>query len=797
MTHSVESRFLAIVAGTVFILVVPLFALFLTLSSDRASKELDSKVGILLAANSQALAKPLWDFDQESVEQITATIISSDTINRVQVSDLSGGIKVALPDQPAMPKNALHSRSQAIVYNTLDGPRTVGTITIYFERQGLFAMLREAEGAFISIFIVSVIAVIGAAVIGNRIMTIRPLLKLTAAIEATRQLGSHHHVDWRSHDEMGRLAESFNAMQTQLEQEERELKQAHHRATNIYNLTPAMLFSIDKNDCITAVSDYWLLATGYDRRSVIGKAFAEMVEASVRDGYLQRRSQSLIGTAVSECTTKFVCADGRTMDVLLVEARRGAGGDQAGLSLSVMTDVTALKQSEARNHRQAITDHLTGLMNRQGFENALDAQIHETDATGDELACLFIDLDRFKWINDNLGHQAGDIVLRTLVDFMRPLLPQGAIAARLGGDEFAILIRSACAEKDALALSAGLCAVFETPIDVLGKTARLSASIGIALYPSHAQTASDLLQKSDMAMYSKKRDGKNGALLYDPLIQDSTRQRAEIESDIEAGLANDWFTVFFQPIVNLGDRSIAGFEALLRLDHPQKGLLAPAEIIKVAEETGAISRIGNRVLEKALANLEHLSTASGNHRTYLAINFSPLQFEPGLPARLAALTARYNIRPERIVVEITEAALLDDNPQIRTILDEISRFGCRIALDDFGTGYSSLSYLNRFPVNIVKIDQSFIRSICDATPDLRHKSRMLVEGITAISHKMKCTVVAEGVETSEQWELLRQFGVDYGQGYFFARPQPLELLLETIHADTATKQETITQEAVA
>jgi len=792
MTPSVESRFLAIVAGTVFLLVMPLFVLFLILSAERAEDELTDHVTMLLAANAQALAKPLWDFDQESVEQITATVVSAGRINRVSVSDLSGGIRVALPDLPVFPKNGLRSMTHAIVYKTLDGPRTVGTITIYFDRRDIFAMLRQAESAFISIFMVAVLTVIGAAVIGNRMMIIKPLLKLTAAIEATRRLGSRHHVDWRSRDEMGRLAQSFNAMQAKLEQEEQELKRAHQRTTEIYNLTPAMLFSIDENDRITAVSDYWLLATGHLRQAVIGTPFADMVEPGLRSAYLARAGEHAKPGIARECTTKFLCADGRVIDVLIVETSRAGGGDQAGLSLSVMTDVTALKQSEARNHRQAVTDHLTGLMNRQGFESALDVRIGETDAMGGELACLFVDLDRFKWINDNLGHHAGDSVLRSLVEQMRPLLPAGAVAARLGGDEFAILLHSAAAEEEAVALSARLCGVFAEPFDVDGTTARLSASIGIALYPRQARNAAELLQKSDLAMYRKKREGKNGAQLYDPLFQESTRQRAEIESDIESGLAHDWFQVYFQPIVNLEDRSIAGFEALMRLEHPRKGVLAPSEIIQVAEETGAIAQIGNRILEKALANLNRISAATGDSSTYLAVNFSPLQFEPGLPTRLAALLARHDIRPSRIVVEITEASLLDDNPQIHTILDEISRFGCRIALDDFGTGYSSLSYLNRFPVDIVKIDQSFIRSIADPASYLRQKSRMLIEGITAISHKMECSVVAEGVETEAQWAVLRQFGVDYGQGYLFARPLPVAQLLEMLCTD-----KTLLKDAVA
>lgn len=777
MTRSVESRFLAIVGTTIFILVVPLFALFLWLATERASDELQQNLDILLAANAQALAKPLWDFDQESVEQITATIVSNGPVSRVNVKDVSGGIAVSMPALPKWPKNGLESITREIFYQAVEGPKLVGTITIYYSRIDIFSSLRQAEVMLIGIFMLAVLCVVGAAIIGNRLMVMKPLLKLTAAIEATRRLGSRHNVDWQSNDEIGRLARSFNAMQIKLEQEEDELRLAHRRATDIYNTTPAMLFSLDEEDRITGVSDYWLLATGYQRQQIVGRRFIELVPPEARAAYLERKKTRSIAD-VLEATTQFVCADGIVMDVLIAEASRKIEGAEEDLSLSVMTDVTALKQSEERNHRQAITDHLTGLRNRKGFETALDSEIVATDAAGEELACIFVDLDRFKWINDNLGHQAGDLVLCGFVERMQEQLPKGAIAARLGGDEFAILLRGVAIEDAATAISRALCNIFVDPMSIEGSTVRLSASIGIALYPRHAANATELLQKSDMAMYSKKRDGKNGAQLYDPQIQDHTRRRAEIEHDIEEGLKEDWFDAFFQPIVEIESGRTVGYEALMRLVHPQRGVVPPAEIIGVAEETGAISRLGGHVLEKALSNLARLSAATGNHEAYLAVNFSPLQFDASLPVRLAALTAHFGIEPRRIVIEITEATLLHDNPQIRTILDEFSRYGYRLALDDFGTGYSSLSYLNRFPVDIVKIDQSFIRSLTEDEPELRHKSRMLVEGITAISHKMECTVVAEGIETDEQRRILEEFGVDYGQGYHFARPQPLPKLIE-------------------
>lgn len=776
MNHSVENRFFAIVCGALLIFVAPLFVLFLFLSSERADKEIRDHISVLLAANAQALAKPIWDLDEDSITQISATIVSEGAIVKVNVRDLSGKLDITQSTIPRSFQGGLEAVSRPIVYNTIDGRKNLGTISVSYPAIGLFSGLKQEEIVFVSIFIFAVLTVFGTALIGNRIFVIQPLMRLTAAIEGTRQLGSRHHVDWKSNDEMGRLAQSFNEMQIKLEREERELKIAHRRTTDIYNLTPAMLFSLNEDDRITAVSDYWLVATGYDRAQVIGRPFANLVLAESRDKFIRRKERVEESGTALDVTVKFVCRNGEVMDVLILESR-APSATGADLALSVMTDVTELKQSEARNLRQAITDHLTGLLNRQGFETALDAKIGEADHDARELACLFIDLDRFKWINDNMGHAAGDVALRELVERLQTSLEDGDIAARLGGDEFAVLLPADDAEKRAYQMCEKIAAIFATPF---GGEARLSASIGIAIYPRHARNAAELLQKSDMAMYARKRDGKNGAQIFDSSMLDETRRRAEIESFIETGLAEDWFEAHLQPIVNLDDRSIRGFEALMRLQHPERGVLPPAQIVNVAEETGSIVGIGNVIMDKAIGHLARISELPGMRDAYLAINFSPLQFEMGLPTRLASLLGRHDIRPNRIVVEITEAVLMNDNPQIRTIINEICGFGCRIALDDFGTGFSSLSYLNRFPVDIIKIDQSFTRAIDDSAPEVRRKSRMLVEGVTTLSHKMNCTVIAEGIETEEECLVLRQMGLDCGQGYLFHRPQAASALIETL-----------------
>lgn len=783
MAHSVESRFIAIVSGALLTVVAPLFTLLLTLSYHEAIRSQRNHLEILLSTNAQALARPLWDLDDDTINQITGTLVSDPVIRMVEVKDTSGQLDIIQTAGSDIIQDAA-STTREVTYKTTNGVVTVGQLTVYYDDIGLLTSLSRTELAFITIFILAILTTVLAAIAGNRFMVIRPLMRLAAAIEATRRVGSRHHVDWRSKDEIGRLAKSFNEMQTQLEKEELEIKHAHERKTEIYNRTPAMLFSLDRYDRIAAVSDYWVQATGYDRARILGLNFADLIHPDDRSLFLQRKAaQHSPDAAHAGITVRFHCMDGSVMDALILEKALDSGNAHQGTYLCVMTDVTELRQSEKRNRQQAISDHLTGLFNRQGFEAILDVQIRDADRNGSELACLFIDLDRFKAINDNLGHAAGDAVLREFTLKIEPLLTPLDSASRLGGDEFAILLAGDKVEERAQLFCERICTMLDTPFEIEGNSIRLSASIGMAIYPLHAASASELLQNADMAMYTRKRTGKNGSQIFDSSIMDRAREHAELERDIAQALSDNWFEAYFQPIQDLATGQTAGFEALLRLNHPDKGLLSPATIISLAEENGTIHRIGNVILDQSIANLARLSHLPGMEQSYVAVNFSPLQFEPGLPTRIAGVLHRYGIFPKRLIIEITEAVIMKDDPQIRAILNAIHQLGCRIALDDFGTGYSSLSYLSRFPVDIVKIDQSFTRSICDDTVEIRQRSRMLVEGIAAISHKMNCSVIAEGVETEEQKELLTVIGADYGQGYYFARPQPIERLIAALNAD--------------
>jgi diguanylate cyclase (GGDEF)-like protein/PAS domain S-box-containing protein len=782
MTHSVERRFIAIVSIVFLSVVTPLIAVLMSISYNDAVDRQSNHLDLLMASNVQALSGPLAAQDHEIVNHLSGLLISDPSILKVQVRNTSGELTIVQTRGQFDESIEGIERSADITFPSQYGDVAIGTLTIYPKPISFFSEVTRTERGIIATFALAITSVFATAIFGNRMMIIKPLMKLTAAIEDTGRLGTRQRVDWSSKDELGRLATSFNAMQSALEQQERAKLQAHQRTSDIYQHTPAMLFSLDAYDRISAVSDYWVEAAGYKRADVIGKKFAELIHLDDNGAFVQRKKHSSVDPSSNDLldlTLRFICADGSTMDVLILEKELLNQNNETALeALSVMTDVTELRQSELRNRQQAITDHLTGLYNRQGFEAALDARIAQADADGLELACLFIDLDRFKVINDNLGHAAGDIVLRAFVERLRPLLGPQDCASRFGGDEFAILLIGNQIAARASDLCASIAQMADKPIEIQDNIIRLSSSIGVAHYPQHASSAAELMLNADMAMYVRKRQGRNGAQVFCPSIMDNVRERAEIDSDIDLALENNWFEAHLQPIQDLSTGTISGFEALMRINHPQKGLLAPAPVIAVAQENGTIGKIGDRVLEAAIANLAQLSTVPELANTYVAVNFSALQFEAGLSTRIAGLLNRYNIAASRLVIEITEAILMSDDAQIRNILKVLQNFGCRIALDDFGTGYSSLSYLTRFPVNIIKIDRSFTSSLLEGDPEVCERSRMLVEGICAISHHMNCHVIAEGIESREQAEILTAMGVDFGQGYYYAKPLSIDSLMD-------------------
>ncbi|MGA2189672.1 MAG: EAL domain-containing protein [Steroidobacteraceae bacterium] len=425
------------------------------------------------------------------------------------------------------------------------------------------------------------------------------------------------------------------------------------------------------------------------------------------------------------------------------------------------------KRTEERLNHVALHDDLTSLPNRLMLNRDLDQALsrHRRDAT--QLAILFMDLDRFKVINDSLGHDLGDDLLRQVAQRLRIHAREGDTVARMGGDEFAVLVENPKSLADISICAQRLVDETSAPYMLGGKDCRVTVSIGVSIFPTDGNDSQALLKAADVAMYRAKDAGRNNYLYYTPAMNVHTVERLELESDLRHALERGEFLLHYQPKIDLGSGLITGTEALLRWNHPIRGLVPPMEFIPLAEETGLIVSIGEWVLASACARTK-LWQDQGFPKLSVAVNLSARQFgDPMLLPKLTRIIRTSKLSPSNLELEITESMVMSHAESAVAVLDSLKSIGVQIALDDFGTGYSSLAYLKRFPIDTIKVDRSFIRDISANSDD-----KKITRAIIAMAHGMRLKVVAEGVETAEQLAFLRAQRCDAVQGYLLHRPLP-------------------------
>jgi diguanylate cyclase (GGDEF)-like protein len=423
---------------------------------------------------------------------------------------------------------------------------------------------------------------------------------------------------------------------------------------------------------------------------------------------------------------------------------------------------------ERRLKYETLHDSLTGLPNRtlllQRMEQALERYRAEPEGG---FAVLFIDLDRFKVINDSVGHLVGDDLLFQVGGRIRACLKTRDVVARLGGDEFAVLLEGISDPATAVVIAERVISELQTPFRLGAKEIFTSASIGVALPGPHYQKPEELLRDADAAMYRAKDEGRHRAAVFDDRLRREALSLLELESDLRRGLARNEFVPFYQPIVALEDGRVVGYEALLRWHHPDRGLLAPGEFLVIAEEAGCAESIDWQIFEQVCAQAPRLLGKDG----FVSINVSGRHFRvPDLDARLLALLAEHGLPPRQVRIEVTERALLDNPAQVKRILENMRSRGVRVALDDFGTGYSSLSYLHQYPFETLKIDRSFITEL---PREGESQGLAVVRAIQVLADSLHMLVIAEGIEDEYQRQALMRVGCRYGQGFLFARPQPI------------------------
>jgi diguanylate cyclase (GGDEF)-like protein/PAS domain S-box-containing protein len=453
---------------------------------------------------------------------------------------------------------------------------------------------------------------------------------------------------------------------------------------------------------------------------------------------------------------------------------RNAAGDITGL-LGITRDISENKRSAELIWRQANFDILTGLPNRYMFRDRLAQEIRRAHRTAATVALLYIDLDRFKEVNDSLGHDVGDRLLQEAAQRIASCVRESDAVARLGGDEFTVILTQLARPSDAQAVAESIVTRLREPFALGADSVFVSASAGIARYPADADEVDGLLKMADQAMYAAKRQGRNRVCVFTGDLQDQAHERMRLVNDLRGALAQGQLCLHFQPIVDLSGRTIRGAEALLRWNHPLRGWIPPQEFIGLAEETGLIGEIGDWVFREAARCAAHWRR-SFDPELKVSVNISPAQFRQCRNVRAWCSHLReLGLPGQAIAIEITEGLLLDADEEVVSALAELRACGIGVCIDDFGTGYSSLAYLQKFQVDCIKIDRSFIHEL-----DTERNARTLTESIIAMAHKLGLHVVAEGVETEAQRSILLAAACESAQGYLFSRPVPpldLEALL--------------------
>lgn len=523
----------------------------------------------------------------------------------------------------------------------------------------------------------------------------------------------------------------------------------------------------ERDNPVIYVNPAFTLMTGYPADEVLGRNPRFLLGTDWAQPDIQRLREAVRCGRFARVTLRNYRRDGSLFwnEVSLASMRDGQG--QVTHFISIFNDLTERKRYESELEEQANHDALTGLANRNLLQDRLERAIIHAKRDATSVAVMLFDLDRFKFINDSLGHSAGDCLLCEVANRLLARVRGGDTVARLGGDEFMVVLTDVASEHDAAMLVTKMLDALAAPVVLEGREVLVTASVGVALYPRDAELPESLLKNADVAMYRAKAGGRNGFRFYAPEMNARAVERLEMEGALRRALELGEFELHYQPKVALQGGAVFGAEALIRWRHPQLGMVSPCSFIPLAEETGLIVPIGEWVIDAACRQLAQWR-AAGLPPISVAVNVSARQFQqPDLLEVLQDKLQAWDIPPRQLHIEVTESAVMDEPERTIAVLGSLRELGVQIALDDFGTGYSSLNYFKRFPIDCIKIDQSFVAGITSSREDAE-----IALMIISLAHSLGRTVVAEGVETQAQLDFLREQGCDAIQGYLFSRPVP-------------------------
>jgi len=540
------------------------------------------------------------------------------------------------------------------------------------------------------------------------------------------------------------------------------------------NSSPDIVYMLDANGRFTFLNDRVEPLFGYRKESLIGQHYSALIYLEDLESARYTMNEKRVGDRASRnmelrvrhnIESKLLTLEFSSFGIY-EESRTDQPAKYVG-TYGVAKDVTEKKKTEQIISYQAYHDLLTGLANRILFKDHLDLALAQAKRGQKMLAVMFLDLDRFKVVNDTLGHVIGDSLLKKVASRLKGCLREGDTLARQGGDEFTLLLPQIDDREDAMRTAEKIIKSFAVPFQIDGHELYVTISIGVALYPMDGESIDTLIKNADIAMYDSKAKGRNRCQLYSSSMNVSFAEKLSIEMEMRKAIERQEFQVFYQPQINVSTGRISGMEALVRWVSPLHGGIMPLEFIPLAEETGLILSIGEFVLKSACKQVMLWKNA-GLHPPRMAVNITSRQIEQdGFCDYILQLLQEYHLDGSMLELEVTESTLLKDGEQMIAKLKMLASMGIKIALDDFGTGYSSMSYLQKFPIDTIKIDQSFVRGLPGDPSNVS-----IVTAICAMAQGLKMNLIAEGVEKSDQLEFLRALNCNEVQGFLFSKPLP-------------------------
>ncbi|MEW8251832.1 MAG: EAL domain-containing protein [Candidatus Thiodiazotropha sp.] len=753
----------------------------------------------LSAILSEDLANPLYNFDMLAIYQLLQSVANLDDIAYVMVIDPEGVIvhdgtellvNYGKPIEEREILDWIRTRSTPHLINAEEVMEIVTPVLIGDERLGwvriaLFKKVQLENTAnltkqlsvltseshqrerYLLIFVTLFLLLLGlllAVFISKRLVS--PIRQLTDYVKRVGEGAYGIELKKSRSDEIGQLIQSFNRMSRDLSNT--SVSRAYLNDV-LNNLRDALVVvSVDMK--ILMVNDAACEMIGYDKQKLESMSYYDLIDS--RDGpRVKTWLEQLMEEEVESIDARYVTASGSHVLVSLSGAflRQSAG---PGHIISVAQDVSERRKNEEHIRYLAQYDGLTNLPNRQLFRDRLRHAMEQAERDEHLIALMFIDLDRFKKVNDSLGHHAGDLLLKETAVRLKKMLRLGDTVARLGGDEFTVIAEQIKTITDGIKIAKSILEKIQEPFEIDSRQVHISCSIGIIFYPFAKDDIGSLIQKADMAMYHAKRSGRRQFCVYDHTLGANEEGILQLESELMVALKSKSFHLLYQPVVNTNTGETVGVEALLRWDHPRRGTLDPTEFIPFLENTGLIIELGDWVLERACREMLDYERSSGRC-LQLNVNVSMHQFNQGnFSSRVESILTTAGFDPRRLELEITESSLVEDIEMSRNVVRNLKKFGVRIAVDDFGTGYSSFSYLRDFKLDTLKLDASFIKGLPDDGYAIG-----ICTALIKMAEIMDLNVVAEGVEDASQVAWLSGEKVQQCQGYYFCEPVVLHDLI--------------------